>query len=100
MSRRLLPRQRETEEDRPAIAFEPVADDSWPVELAAANAASDARDWPRAVAAWETLREKNPEEALCWLKAGEAYLHAGQVKRAETIFDEAARRFPDDFWIA
>ncbi len=96
----LLSGQRETEKDHPATVFEPVAEDLWPAALAAANAASDARDWSRAVAAWEALREKNPGEALCWRKAGEAYVHAGQVKRAEIILGEATRRFPDDFWIA
>src|SRR5207302_9308193 len=46
---------------------------SWEARLAAANAASEAKDWGRAAELWEQLRTERPHEPGCWLKAGEAY---------------------------
>jgi FkbH-like protein len=67
--------------------------------LAAAEAASAARDWPRAAGLWDALRMAAPHEPRHWLKAGEACYEAGMFERADEILGEAVDRFPDDPWI-
>ncbi len=84
----------------PITIVNPTADIFLPAKLVAANAASDASDWHRAIVLWEALREQHPGDALCWRKAGEAYYQAGRAKRAEAILKEATNRFQDDFWIS
>ena len=61
----------------------------------AATAASQAKDWQRAAALWDELRVEFPEDALYWLKAGEAFSEARVLETAERILMEAVSRFPD-----
>lgn len=65
----------------------------------AAIAASEARDWPRALTLWEQLRTEFPAEALFWRNSGEAYWQAGALNRADEILGEAIAAFPDDLWM-
>jgi len=65
-----------------------------------ATAASDARDWRRAAALWNALREEFPKEPLYWLKSSEAFLGVGMSEPATRILDEAVRLFPNHNWIA
>jgi tetratricopeptide (TPR) repeat protein len=67
---------------------------------AAADTASDAKDWPQAIALWDGLRADFPENARYWHKTGEAYCHAGMLEQADRILDEAIALFPDDEWAA
>ena len=67
--------------------------------LEAAEAATAAKDWPRAATLWEALRADSPGEARHWLKAGEACYEAGLFDQADQILGEAIARFPDDRWI-
>ena len=59
-----------------------------------ATAASDAKDWGRAAAVWNALREEFPEEPRYWLRAGEAFCEARMIEPAERLLDEAVRLFP------
>jgi FkbH-like protein len=68
--------------------------------LAAATAASDAREWRRAAELWDGLRTDFPQDARCWHKTGEAYCHAGMFEQADRILDQAIASFPDDDWAA
>jgi FkbH-like protein len=70
-----------------------------PARLGAAEAATAAKDWPRAAALWEALRADSPAEARHWLKAGETCYEAGLLDRADQILGEAVARFPDNRWI-
>jgi predicted Zn-dependent protease len=65
-----------------------------------ATAASDAKDWGRAAALWNALREEFPEEPRYWLKAGEALCEAKTIEPAERLLDEAVRRFPQHNWLS
>ena len=65
-----------------------------------ATAASDAKDWGRAAALWNALREEFPEEPRYWLKAGEALCEAKTIEAAERLLDEAVRLFPQHNWLA
>ena len=78
----------------PLVDMPPVS-----ARLGAAEAATAAKDWPRAAALWEALRADSPGEARHWLKAGEACYEAGLFDRADQILGEAVVRFPDDRWI-
>src|SRR5260370_29129961 len=69
-------------------------------KLAAANAASDAQDWRRAVELWEALRADFPQDARCWHKTGEAYCEARMFEQADRILGEAVGLFPEDEWTA
>src|SRR5207248_4681219 len=85
----------------------------------AANAASAAKDWPRAAALWDELRAARPHDAHRWFAAGHAYSEARMLEQAERILGEAvtgvlarlgrqeeseqllreaASRFPDEYW--
>jgi len=68
--------------------------------VAAADAASNAKDWPLAITLWDGLRTDFPEDARYWHKTGEAYCHAGMFGPADRVLDEALARFPDDEWAA
>jgi tetratricopeptide (TPR) repeat protein len=78
----------------------PAPDRSRTAELAAAKAASDAKEWRRAAELWDRLRRDLPQDARCWHKTGEAYCEAGMFEHANRILDEALARFPDDEWSA
>ena len=65
-----------------------------------ATAANDSKDWKRAAALWDGLREDFPDEPRYWLKAGEAFSEARMIDRAERVLDEAVRLFPGHNWIA
>src|SRR3984893_1278080 len=73
-------------------------DPSWAARAAAAEAASDAKQWQRAAELWDALRTDFPHQARCWLKAGEALCEARLVDEAELGLAEAVARFPDDQW--
>jgi predicted Zn-dependent protease len=80
--------------------IEATADRSLAARREEANAASEARDWPRAGALWDELRVAQPQEQHYWYKAGEAYSEAGMLDAAERILGEAVTRFPAHPWIA
>lgn len=67
--------------------------------LAAAEAATAAKDWVRAGALWEELCGHFPHDPQYWAKAGEAYSAASMFEKAEQLLGEAAARFPDDVWV-
>jgi len=69
-------------------------------KLAAANAASDAQDWPRAAELWEALRADFPQDARCWHRTGEAYCEARMFEQADRVLGEALGLFPEDEWTA
>src|SRR5205085_5183045 len=90
-----------------------------PATVEAANAASAAKDWPRAAALWDELRAARPHDAHRWFAAGHAYSEARMLEQAERILGEAvtgvlarlgrqeeseqllreaASRFPDEYW--
>ena len=71
-----------------------------PATVEAANAASAAKDWPRAAALWDELRAARPHDAHRWFAAGHAYSEARMLEQAERILGEAVTRFPDHRWIA
>src|SRR6266446_2348756 len=68
--------------------------------VAAADAASNAKDWRQAAALWNGLRTDFPEDPRYWHKAGEAYCEAGMFDQADRALGEAITRFPDDEWAA
>jgi predicted Zn-dependent protease len=68
--------------------------------VAAADAASNAKDWRQAAALWDGLRTDFPEDPRYWHKAGEAYCEAGTLDQADRALGEAIARFPDDEWAA
>jgi predicted Zn-dependent protease len=78
--------------------IEATADRSLAAKLDEANAASEARDWPRASALWDELRAA--QDPHWWFKAGEAYSEGRMLDRAEHILGEAVAQFPDHRWIA
>jgi tetratricopeptide (TPR) repeat protein len=73
---------------------------SWETRLAAADAASNAKDWAEAIALWDGLRVSFPSSARYWHKTGEAYCQAGMFERADRILDQAIASFPEDEWTA
>jgi FkbH-like protein len=83
-----------------ASTIETTTGESWTTRLAAANTASDAGEWPRAVELWDGLRDDFPQDPRCWHKTGEACCEAGMFEQAERILGEALRRFPEDEWTA
>ena len=73
---------------------------SWETRLAAADAASNAKDWAEAIALWDGLRVSFPSSARYWHKAGEACCEAGMFEQADRILGEALGLFPEDEWAA
>jgi tetratricopeptide (TPR) repeat protein len=78
---------------------EATASRSLAARLDEANAATEARDWPRAAALWDELRAAQPQDPHWWFKAGEAYSEGRMLDRAEHILSEAVARFPEHRWI-
>jgi tetratricopeptide (TPR) repeat protein len=68
--------------------------------VAAADAASNAKDWPQAAALWDACRTDFPQDVRCWHKSGEAYCQAGMLEQADRILSEARNLFPEDEWTA
>lgn len=77
-----------------------IAGEPGSAAIAAANAASNAGDWPLAVNLWEALRAEHPGDKLCWSKAGEAYWRGGLFGQADALLAAATARFDDDLWLA
>src|ERR1700694_4365380 len=69
---------------------------SWATRLAAATAASDARDWRRAAELWDGLGTDFPHDARCWHRAGQACCEARLFEQADRILGEALGLFPED----
>src|SRR5438270_14014605 len=78
----------------------PTPAQSRAARVAAVEAASNAKEWPRAAELWDGLRADFPQDARCWHRAGAAYCHAGMFEEAERILGEAVARFPEDEWTA
>jgi FkbH-like protein len=83
-----------------ASTIETATARSWAPRLAAANAASEAREWHRAAGLWDALRADFPHDPRCWYKAGEAYCETGMFEQADRVLGEALGLFPDDEWTA
>ena len=79
---------------------EASSEQSKPARLAAAQAASDAKEWHRAAELWDSCRIDFPQDARCWHKSGEAFCHTGMLDRADQILGEALPLFSDDEWTA
>jgi tetratricopeptide (TPR) repeat protein len=83
-----------------ARTIETTIAQSWETRLAAADAASNAKDWAEAIALWDGLRVSFPSSARYWHKTGEAYCQAGMFEQADRILGEALGLFPEDEWAA
>ena len=78
-----------------AMTAEPV-----PARIKAAQDATDAREWRRAVKLWDGLRREFPQERFYWYRAADACREAGLPERAAALFAEGFERFPDHVGIA
>ncbi|MBV8844771.1 MAG: hypothetical protein JO307_18350, partial [Bryobacterales bacterium] len=65
-----------------------------------AEAASAAKEWPRAAGLWDALRNQFPQDSHYWIRAAEAYCAASMLEEAEELLQEAEKRFPGNVWTA
>ena len=65
-----------------------------------ARMASDTDDWVTATERWSDMRKRFPASAEAYLQESRALRHLGRCSEADTILEEAFRRFPDNVAIA
>ncbi len=56
-------------------------------------------DWPEAARHWEAVHNLLPGHALAHIGHARALIHDGRHDAAETLLEDAARRFPENFEI-
>jgi tetratricopeptide (TPR) repeat protein len=64
--------------------------------VALANIATDASDYPTAIAEYKNVLNKRPQSSDTWLRLGEAYRRAGDLQNAAAAFKKGQEIAPND----